>query len=254
MWTLVPFPAERRAALAALCALLLAGCQNPPPRKDNLDSTRATIAAAQAAPAPVPAEVTRALVPKLELDPPKPLTPSNEQRFDISVNEVPARQFFMSLVDGTRYNLVVHPDVGGKISLSLKHVTIPEVIAAARDVYGYEFERTTYGYEIMPARLEARVYQINYLNMNRSGASSTFVSAGTLQRGGREDANQGVGQNGDTAPVTTDGNGAGRDGQRSAIGTQIVTRQPETSFWQELTTSVSAIVGEIGRASCRERV
>lgn len=244
MWTLVPFPAERRAALAALCALLLAGCQNPPPRKDNLDSTRATIAAAQAAPAPVPAEVTRALVPKLELDPPKPLTPSNEQRFDISVNEVPARQFFMSLVDGTRYNLVVHPDVGGKISLSLKHVTIPEVIAAARDVYGYEFERTTYGYEIMPARLEARVYQINYLNMNRSGASSTFVSAGTLQRGGREDANQGVGQNGDTAPVTTDGNGAGRDGQRSAIGTQIVTRQPETSFWQELTTSVSAIVGE----------
>ncbi|MBX9607122.1 MAG: pilus (MSHA type) biogenesis protein MshL [Gammaproteobacteria bacterium] len=244
MWTLVPFPAERRAALAALCVLLLAGCQNPPPRKDNLDSARDTIAAAQAATVPVPEEVTRALVPKLELDAPKPLAPSDEQRFDISVNEVPARQFFMSLVDGTRYNLVVHPDVGGKISLSLKHVTIPEVIAAARDVYGYEFERTTYGFEIMPARLEARVYQINYLNMNRSGASSTFVSAGTLQRGGREDANQGVGQNGDTAPVTTDGNGAGRDGQRSAIGTQIITRQPETSFWQELTTSVSAIVGE----------
>ncbi len=129
MWTLAPYPAERRAALAVLCALLLAGCQNPPPRKDNLDSARATLAEAQSAPAPVPAEVTRALVPKLELDAPKPLAPSNEQRFDISVNEVPARQFFMSLVDGTRYNLVVHPDVGGKIALSLKHANIPEVIA-----------------------------------------------------------------------------------------------------------------------------
>ncbi|MGE3849179.1 MAG: pilus (MSHA type) biogenesis protein MshL [Gammaproteobacteria bacterium] len=244
MWTLAPFPAERRAALAALCVLLLAGCQHPPPRKDNLDSARATLAEAQSAPAPVPAEVTRALVPKLELDAPQPLAPSNEQRFDISVNEVSARQFFMSLVDGTRYNLVVHPDVGGKISLSLKHVTIPEVIAAARDVYGYEFERTTYGFEIMPARLEARVYQINYLNMTRSGASSTFVSAGTLQRGGRNDANRGTGQNGDIDPVQTDGHGGGGGDDRSAIGTQIVTRQPETSFWQELTTSVSAIVGE----------
>ncbi len=245
--------AERRILVPALCALLLTACQNPPPRTDNLTAMQATIDAARSAPQPaaaapappVPDEVSRALVPTLKIDAAGTTAPV-EQRFEISVNEVPARQFFMSLVDGTPYNMVVHPDVAGKISLSLKNVTIPEVIGAARDVYGYEFERTSFGFQIMPARLEARVYPINYLNMNRSGSSSTFVSAGTLQRGNDDerDGSQGGSQNGQDQPVETNGHRRGSNSSRSAVGTQITTRQPETSFWQELSASVAAIIGE----------
>ncbi|MBZ0173272.1 MAG: secretin N-terminal domain-containing protein, partial [Phycisphaerales bacterium] len=122
------------------------------------------------------------------------------------------------------------------ISLTLKNATIPEVLEAARDVYGYEFVRTTYGFQVLPSRLEARVYQINYLNINRSGTSSTFVSSGTLQEGPSA-ANA-------TDNADTGGTGSSRGrGQRTVVGTQISTEQPPTSFWTELQTALEAIVG-----------
>ena len=236
---------RRNAAKSALAgvSIFLVACQNPAPRQDLLNTMHETVeagrAAAAAAPAPVPEEISRALVPSLQLDDRKLAAPKDETRFDIAVNEVPAQQFFMSLVDGTHYNVVVHPDVGGKISVSLKNVTLPEVIAAARDVYGSEFEHTPYGLQILPSRLEARVFQINYLNINRSGSSSTFVSAGTLQRGRHNNSNQDSGQSDQQA----DSNGSSNESNSDAVGTQINTKLPETSFWQELNASVTALVG-----------
>lgn len=237
----------RRVLHALLIAGLtvLAGCQNTPPRAGNLDHMKEELAkgeAAAAAQPAVPAEVSKGLVPTLRLDARELPKMQDEQRFDISVNDVPAGQFFMSLVDGTKYNMVVHPEVKGTISLNLKNVTVPDVIAAARDVYGYEFERTSYGFQVLPSRLESRVYQINYLNVNRSGTSSTFVSAGTLQEG----------PNAPRVPSAEGGReGGGADnqsghrgrGQRTTVGTQVNTVFPETTFWQELATSLQAIVG-----------
>ena len=45
----------------------------------------------------------------------------------MNVDDAPARAFFMGLVDGTPYNMLVHPDVNGRVSLQLKHVTVEEV-------------------------------------------------------------------------------------------------------------------------------
>lgn len=222
-----------------MLVVALAGCQNPAPRQDTLGAMKATIEAgrsdAEKSAVPVPEEISRELIPAPTLNAPT-TAQSAEQRFDIAVNDVAAQQFFMSLIDGTHYNMVVHPEVSGKISLNLKNVTIPEVITAARDVYGYEFRRTAYGFEVLPARLEARVFQINYLNINRSGSSSTFVSAGTLQGGGEESNNQDAGDSG--------GSDQNSGSRRAVVGTQINTLLPETSFWQELRESVIALVGD----------
>src|SRR3990167_10289904 len=50
------------------------------------------------------------------------------ERFNISVNNESAQAFFMGLVKGTQYNIVVSPKITGTISLNLKNVTIPEVL------------------------------------------------------------------------------------------------------------------------------
>jgi MSHA biogenesis protein MshL len=231
----------------AMLAVALAGCDNLAPRRDTLGKIDTAIEApaASAPPGPatgpataqsVPAEVADALLPSVRLTAPEIPKVTDTQRFDISVNEVPAAQFFMSLVDGTLYNMVVHPEVAGSITLNLKNVGIPDVLEAARDVYGYEFVQTGYGFQVLPARLEARVYQINYLNVSRSGQSSTFVSSGTLQ--------QAPGINEGSADSANESGGTGGEQQRAVVGTRISTAQPETTFWTELQTAVQAIVGE----------
>jgi type II secretory pathway component HofQ len=50
--------------------------------------------------------------------------PALEERFNVSFNNVPAQQFFRSIVAGTRYNILVHPDVSGTITANLKDVTL----------------------------------------------------------------------------------------------------------------------------------
>ncbi|MEX2353011.1 MAG: pilus (MSHA type) biogenesis protein MshL [Gammaproteobacteria bacterium] len=182
----------------------------------------------------VPDNVSSALIPSINLgSTDMPGLAEDDQRFDISVNNVPADQFFLSLVDGTAYNMVVHPEVGGSITLNLRDVTIPEVMEAVRDVYGYEFVNTTYGFQVLPGRLRARIYQINYLNVERSGSSQTFVSSGSLTQSTSQD---------DTGSDIDAG--TRRSPSRSSLtGTQISTRQPESVFWAELRSSVQAIVG-----------
>ena len=238
-----------RVLLLGLAALG-AACQHPPPSAGSPVATvkRDLASEPPPAPEPVPDEVSKALVPSIKLDAHQTPQIEDEQRFDIAVNEVPAQQFFMSLVDGTKYNMVVHPEVSGKISLNLRNVTIPDVVAAARDVYGFEFERTPYGFQVLPSRLEARVFQINYLNVTRTGSSSTFVSSGTLQQvpDSMDNGEGGQGRQGGRSGNRGGGSGGGGGGdrnQRAVVGTQVNTNVPETSFWQELTAALHAIVG-----------
>ena len=234
---------ETRAWLAAVFALL-AGCQQPGPSGPVAEMDQAMDTTNTATAAAVPTDVSNALIPGLR--PPSGATPrkTDEPRFDIAVSDLPAQQFFMGLVDGTRYNMVVHPEVTGSITLNLRNVTIEDVVTAARDVYGYEFERTPYGFHVLPARLGAKVFQIDYLNMQRSGASSTFVSAGTLQGSGSEKGSGGGRNRGSNGASTSGDNGNSESNDnRAVIGTEVKTVAPQTSFWQELLAALNAIVG-----------
>ena len=215
--------------LLFLSLLILTACQNQTVRQDVVDSVEDTVdksVSDNANQDSVPDSVANSLIPTINLDTANVPEIKDEDRFDISVNAVAADQFFLSLVDGTDYNMVIHPEVRGTITLNLRNVTIPEVLEAARDVYGYEFIRTQYGFQVLPGRLRARIYQINYLNINRTGSSQTSVSSGSL-----------TANNSSTNADGTTSSGGG------TAGTEIRTEQTLTSFWTELQESVQAIVG-----------
>jgi len=225
-----------KLAIAILSTVWLTGCQTQATREQmvsDMDKVLRDSAQTNEQLRSVPENVSSALIPSISLGSADvPELQQDNQRFDISVNNVAADQFFLSLVDGTSYNMVIHPEVGGAITLNLRNVTIPEVMEAVRDVYGYEFVNTTYGFQVLPGRLRARIYQINYLNVERSGTSQTFVSSGSLTQ---------------SAPASDSGDGTrvigGANNRSSMTGTQISTRQPESQFWNELHSSVQAIVG-----------
>jgi MSHA biogenesis protein MshL len=215
--------------------ICLHGCETGPPRQDVVNKMETVIdesVTANREQQGLPDDVSRALIPTINLDALRVPQIEDEQHFDISVNNVLAEQFFLSLVDGTQYNMVIHPEVKGLITLNLRNVTIPDVMEAARDVYGFEFISTPYGFQVLPGRLRARIYQINYLNVERSGSSQTQVSSGSLTESNPSSASSG------------DGTIAAPRSSATAVGARINTRQPLTTFWAELQDSVQAIVGQ----------
>ena len=54
------------------------------------------------------------------------------------------------------------------------------MLDTVRDVYGYDYRRTGGTYVVLPATLQIRVFEIDYLNLIRGGMSRTRVSSGQV--------------------------------------------------------------------------
>ena len=165
-----------------------------------------------------------------------------EKRFDVEVANAPAAAFFRGLADGSPYNLAVHPDVSGNITLKLSHVTVPETLAVVRDTYGYDFRPMATGFLVLPATVQLRMFQVNYLDLQRNGVSRTRVSSGQLTQG-RRSSNEGGGNDRDRGDSEDDGGGDRSSGRSQELtGTSIATRS-RADFWVELEAALKAIVG-----------
>ncbi len=226
----------RPLAAAFAATLLLAGCASPMEREPEsgptLDRIREALdeGAAASEPEETPADVEAALMPGMEeqLSDEKASAGGDTERFDLSVTNASARAFFMGLVEGTPYNMVVHPDVEGEISLELKDVTIPEVMDIARRVYGYEFERRSTGYIVMPARMESQIFYVDYLNVNRDGESNMSVASGEVT----------------SAPANgNSGNNNGGSSRRTQDPGSRIATSSQANFWGTLRETVRSIIG-----------
>ena len=177
-----------------------------------------------------PPEIMDELMPKTGISiPGMQTTIIEEPRFDISVANAPADVFFMSLVADTDINMVVHPSVSGTISLDLKKVTVEDVMQLSREVYGYEYQNTGKGYIVLPARIQSKIFQVNYLNITRDGQSNMTVNSGQIAE---SDTNNDSDDNDDNSSNT-------KTTQSSSIQTTS-----KADFWANLLSTLQAIVGQ----------
>lgn len=230
----------RWAALGAALAFALQplGCASGP----KVDSSAATSDAftSNVTPEALPPEIEEALLPTPGARDEARMRP-DEPRFDVTVDRAPARQFFMSLVEGTDQSLTLAPGVDGEITLSLRDVTVEEVLDTVQQAYGFGYERTRTGFLVLPAGLRTRVFQLDYLNLHRKGSSDTRVSSGQIadqvSNGGANGLNGGVNGGSLNGATTTGGPGGG-----SNTGSRVQT-ESDADLWNEIVTSVQAIVG-----------
>ncbi|MBI3044760.1 MAG: pilus (MSHA type) biogenesis protein MshL [Betaproteobacteria bacterium] len=212
------------------------GCAEQPARRDatyeriSAELDKATRERAQPA---APDTVSQALLPPLVVEMPRAEGKPLDQRFDLNVNNAPAAQVFMAIVSGTRFSMIVHPEVRDAISVNLKDVTVLEALDTLRDLYGYEYRVQGNRILVQPVTLQTRVFQVNYLHAQRVGRSDLRVSSGSIT-----DAPTAGGG----APGAAATPGAGAPAQRLTESTRVTTSS-DSNFWGDIVKSLSAIVG-----------
>jgi MSHA biogenesis protein MshL len=245
----------KAVALPLALLLALAGCKTPP-ANTTYDAIKGEVAASSAkrpaAPA-VDSAVADALLPpaaSLASQLPK-ARPALEERFNVSFNNVPAQQFFRSIVAGTRYNILVHPDVTGNITVNLKDVTLPETLDAVREMYGYDYKIEGTRISIKPLTMQTRMFHVNYLVGKRRGDSNTRVSstsvanAGVSTSGGNGGSGypgSNGGQNGSNNGNQNNPNNPNGPGGQVQDSTDVATSSTN-DFWGDLKAALEAIVG-----------
>ena len=187
-----------------------------------------------APPAAPPESVSAALLPPLTVG---MAAAAETERFDISVEDLNASDFFFSLVKDTPYNIVVHPGVTGNINLELKNVSVDEVMRIVRDVYGYAYEQSGVLYQVLPPGMRTQIFKIDYLNVQRTGMSETQVSAGQVSNS--ESSRSGSSNDLDDENLSDTG------GSRGVVGSRVQTAT-QADFWSALAATLSMIIGTEG--------
>ena len=207
---------------------LLGGCANDRPlRTPEVSSAiRAEIAPTDAKRSAVPASISNALAEPASLAVPVPPEP----RLDLLVNNAQAREVFLAIVADTRYSMLMHPDVTGTLSVTLRGVTVTEALEAIRDVYGYDFKMEGRRITIYAPTLQTRIFTVNYPTSQRSGTSELRVASGA--------ANSSSGSG--TAASTTAATGTASSTQTE---TSRVSTSSKSNYWTEMSDVIKGMIG-----------
>lgn len=167
-----------------------------------------------------------------------------EQRLRIAAHDVDAVEFFGSLFKGSRYSVAVHPGVAGQISVELKDVTLPEVLAVVGDMYGFDVQRKGNVFHVYPAGLRTETIPVNYLMMSRRGLSRTSVSTGGVTSNDSNNSNNSSFDNANGGSNNSSSSNAsnGNAGSNNSNGTRIET-DTNSDYWTDLRTSLEMLIG-----------
>ncbi|KLV06155.1 MSHA biogenesis protein MshL [Photobacterium aquae] len=229
-----------RVLVVAAAIVSLVGCsmghRNPVEIKEALNQ-----AANEANSRPLmdlPASVSDDLMPSL--DGSEYVSPvALEKRFRVNARNVDAKAFFGSLVKGTPFNMVMHPDVKGKITLSLRDVTLDEVLDVVSDIYGYSITRKGNIIQVFPATLRTEVIPVDYLQLKRRGVSLTTLTTGSLTNSDSGSSGSDSSEGGSNS----DNNNNSNNGSSTTTGGTTIETVSESDFWVQLEKAVQAMIG-----------
>lgn len=223
-------------------ALSLLGCASSSSKRETYDliaaeMSKAANTSARRAQAQSDA-VSAALLPPINIEIPKARQPL-EERFSLTLNNVPASQFFMALASGTRYSMLVHPEVTGTLSANLKDVTLFEALDAIRELYGYDYQVDGTRIYIKPLTLQTRIFTVNYLTANRKGTSDIRVTSGSVSDVASNSGSTAVAANVQNQPASAGGSGTAA----YTLNSSKISTTSSSDFWSELKAALEAIIG-----------
>ena len=155
-----------------------------------------------------------------------------ERLFSFSLRDANIREVFMAIAKQTTFNIVVDPKVKGTVTVDLKNVTLTEALDTLTDLLELTYTIKQSIVRVFEPVPEARIFSLQYVNLKRSGSSSTSASIGT---------SGGLVTGTTTGTTVTPGTAGGTTGSTN------VSTSTATDLWTDVEAGLAKILSPKGK-------
>jgi MSHA type pilus biogenesis protein MshL len=215
-----------KALFILFISLLLAvGCASPP-KKERTELPSQKVDSSK--PQPPPEEKLKELViPQREETKKIP-----EKFYSFSARDSNIQDILLAFSKESEYNIVIDPELAGKVTIDLKRVTLREALDTILSPLGWTYHIDGKFIKIKRPEMETRLFTLNYLATRRSGKREMYAShGGGMQGGGMQ---SGTLQGTQTIPSSP--------GTGTRTGFSDLVSVDEMDLWKEIQKSLEAII------------
>jgi MSHA biogenesis protein MshL len=150
----------------------LVGCATAP-TKERVKLPSQKVQAAK--PQPPPEEKLKELVvPQMEEAKKVP-----DKLFSIFARDSNIHDVLLTFSKESELNIVIDPELNGKVTIDLKRVTLKEALEAILSPLGWSYRVDGKFIRILRPQMETRLFTLNYIVTKRSGKREVYASSGT---------------------------------------------------------------------------
>ncbi len=157
-----------------------------------------------------------------------------ERLYSFSLRDADIREVLMALSKQTSFNIVVDPDVQGRVTVDLKNVSMSEALDTLTELLDLNYRIRQNLIRVSKPAPETRIFSLQYVNLKRAGSSSTSAAIGTS--GGLVTGTT----TGTTVTPAITGTSGGTSGSTS------VSTSTATDLWTDLETGIKKILSSTG--------
>lgn len=216
----IRFP-PRGLLTGLLAAALLAGCASGGGGAGDYPTSVALLPSPEAAPDSIPAALPALPVSQAESS----LAGRRIDHLEVINEELPRTLRALATSFGLDYEIA--PQVSGRVSVSLHGVTLQEALDAIVSPHGFSYELQERVLRVGPARVQTRIFALEYLAISRVGVATTVVQRRFGERSGIGANNNLVGGG------FNNGFGGGAD---------VIQSVSVADLWEEIRVALEALV------------
>ncbi len=206
--------------LLFVCLPVIGGCVSPP-KKERPKLPSEVVEPTK--PQPSPKEKLEELViPQMEEAKKVP-----EKLYSFFARDASIQDVLLSFSKESEFNIVLDPELSGKVTIDLKRVTLIEALNAILSPLGWTYRIDGKFIKVSRPQMDTRLFTLNYIATKRSGKREVYVSTGGgLQTGAL------AGQQ----TVVASGSGSARTGYSDLVSVD------EIDLWKEIQKGLEAII------------
>jgi len=201
-----------------LIFIFLMGCASPPKKEQPKLSSKAKET-------PLPQPTPEVTLKELVLPQKEEAKKIPEKLFSFFARDASIQDVLLAFSRESELNIVMDPELSGKVTIDLKRVTLREALEAILSPLGWTYQIDGRFIKVSRPQMETRLFTLNYISTKRTGKRETYASSG----GGMQ-AGPTIGQQ-----VVVSGGGA-RTGFSDLISVD------EMDLWREIHRGLEAII------------